>query len=568
MKVILRMSFALLLAIFMLSSLHCIAEGISSSDSYLYTLDTDGNATITGCIATKAGRLDVPGQLDGHAVTAIGDEAFFGFESLESISLPDSLKMIGANPFRGCFSLTEITVSPNHPTLETIDGALIDKQQMKLISYLQGLTARTCQIPQEIKEIGDYAFDGCGSLASMTLPDNLTTIGDYAFHFCYGLRSIAIPDSVTEIGENPFRQCSSLTEITVSPDHPVLSTIDSALFDKQQMKLITCFIDGGVDTYQIPQGIKEIGDEAFGGFTQLRSITIPDSVTIIRANPFYDCLSLANINVSPNHPTLATIEGVLFEKPSKKLVAYPRALPGEKYQVPQGIKVIGDSAFYWCDSLESITLPDSLTTIGEEAFSGCQTLRSITIPNGVTAIGDGAFAWCEWLNSISIPDGVTAIDDRMFYQCNHLESISIPDGLTKIGDSAFYFCNNLMFIFLPDNVTEIGDSAFYFCNDLKLTLPVELKTIGDEAFSECGSIESITIPDGVTTIGDEAFFKCESLMSLSLPDSVAAIGDSAFSLCFDLIISVPPDSYAEQYVKQNDLPYKYPNVDSLDWLNE
>ena len=160
-----------------------------------------------------------------------------------------------------------------------------------------------------------------------------------------------------------------------------------------------------------------IGDVAFRSCKSLTSIKIPDSVTRMEGNPFHDCQKLTTINVSPRHPVLATIDGVLFDKTEKKLICYPCALTASSYAVPNGILSIGDRAFYYCSSLTSITLPNSVTSIGYETFSYCYSLTSITLPDGVTSIGDYAFFNCASLTSITIPDSVTSIGNKVFSKC-------------------------------------------------------------------------------------------------------------------------------------------------------
>ncbi len=104
---------------------------------------------------------------------------------------------------------------------------------------------------------------------------------------------------------------------------------------------------------------------------------------------------------------------------------------------------IGDSAFYCCSSLTSITIPESVTSMGSSAFEDCSSLTSITIPKGVTAIGYRTFSRCSNLTSITIPEGVTSIGEEAFSYCKSLTSITIPERVTSIGDEAFDGCSGL-----------------------------------------------------------------------------------------------------------------------------
>ena len=107
--------------------------------------------------------------------------------------------------------------------------------------------------------------------------------------------------------------------------------------------------------------------------------------------------------------------------------------------VEYSVTSIGNSAFYYCSGLTSITIPNSVTSIGYAAFSGCTGLTSVTIPNSVTSIGDFAF-YDSGLTSITIPNSVTSIGDEAFYYCSGLTSVTIPNSVTSIGYAAFYYC--------------------------------------------------------------------------------------------------------------------------------
>ena len=139
----------------------------------------------------------------------------------------------------------------------------------------------------------------------------------------------------------------------------------------------------------------------------------------------------------------------------------------DRVAIPNGIKKIGESAFFECKSLKSITIPTSVTSIGGYAFSYCSSLTSIVIPDSVTSIGNGAFYNCTSLISIEIPDSVTSIGSYAFNNCSSLTSIEIPDSVTSIGGGAFSYCSSLTSIEIPDSITSIGDSAFTRCKSLK-----------------------------------------------------------------------------------------------------
>ena len=135
--------------------------------------------------------------------------------------------------------------------------------------------------------------------------------------------------------------------------------------------------------------------------------------------------------------------------------------------IPNSVTSIGKSAFYDCRGLTSVTIPNSVTSIGDYAFHDCSSLTSVTIPDSVTSIGDSTFWGCTSLTSITIPDSVTSIGDYAFYSCTRLTSVTIPDSVTSIGNNAFNGCSGLRSVTIPDSVTSIGSSAFGGCRILR-----------------------------------------------------------------------------------------------------
>ena len=209
------------------------------------------------------------------------------------------------------------------------------------------------------------------------------------------------------------------------------------------------------------------------------------------------------------------------------------------------IIAIGDSAFYYCDSLQSVTIPDSVTHIGDSAFSTCTSLQSVTIGSGLTAIGQ-IFYNCSKLENVTVSDNVLCIFPEAFEGCTNLTQLTTKNG-TKIDipNSGISTNNNVTFIdvktksnnitsvTIPDGVTEIPYSAFWKYSLTNINIPDSVTIIEDYAFKACYSLESITIPDSVTHIGNQAFLNCgysdgTAHLNLEVPDSVTSIGQDAF----------------------------------------
>ena len=496
---------------------------------YTYSLDDEGNAIITGFdgIATA---LTIPVTLDGHPVTAIGDNVFSGQTALSSVIMHKGITSIGLSAFYGCESLWNVS------------------------------------LPDGLMDIGYIAFADCTSLRSIVIPDSVITIGDFAFADCINLRSVDMSMGLVTIGQGAFSGCAQLTEITI----PKSLEACTGLYDWETdgifygTNLTTVHWEEGVtrvvdhlffackslQQITIPDTVTEIGWRSFvsSGLTQ---VVIPDSVTIIGSEAFWDCRNLESVDISDS------------------------------------VTEIGEYAFVDCPNLRSVNMSMGLVTIGEGAFSGCSKLTEITIPKslevcpglydwetdgifygtnlttvhweeGVTRVVDHLFFACKSLQQITIPDTVTEIGWRSFVSSG-LTQVVIPDSVTIIGSEAFWDCRNLESVDISDSVTEIGEYAFVDCPNLRsVNMSMGLVTIGEGAFSGCSKLSEITIPksleactgfydwetdgifygtnlttvhweDGVTRVVDHLFFACKSLQQITIPDTVTGIGWCAFT---------------------------------------
>lgn len=345
----------ILMAVLCISLAEEGAEVIYSGD-YGYVFRDDGTCMIVDYIGADI-KAEVPAELDGHLVSALWYAAFMESEDVYEAVIPDTVTIAGGNPylFSGYSSLEKFTVSENHLSLSIVDGALINKAEKRLIGYPCTLDAKRYAVPDGVTVIGEQAFFECENLEEICFPESLTEIEAYSMNGCTSLREIILPDGVLSIGQFAFTRCDLLTEIV-----------------------------------------------------------IPGSVVRIEGNPFAGCASLERIVVQPDHPSIQTLDGAVFDKTEKRLIAYPCALDSKKYTIPAGTTEIGEGAFLGCEFLQEIVIPDSVTTIGLSAFDTCKSLEKINIPYGVTFIGENAFMECDSLLEISIPDSVTYIGPNAF----------------------------------------------------------------------------------------------------------------------------------------------------------
>ena len=438
---------------------------------------------IFGASAYSSNSSSVPSSLKTVVITggsSIGASAFYGCSNLTNVIIGNSVTSIGKSAFYGCSSLNSITLpfigdslngtSDTHFGYIFGDGIGVNEYvpnslRTVVITGMSNIGTGAfydCSnltnviIGNNVMSIGYQAFDGCSNLTNITIGNRVTSIGSQAFYNCCNLSSITIPNSVKSIGSEAFFLCSSLESITV-PDS--VTSIGYAAFSKcSSLKSITLpFVGGslngtsntnfgyifgtrtyyGQNTY-IPSSLQtvvitggtSISKAAFYNCGNLKSITLPDSVTSIGEDAFQDCVSLESITLGNKLTSIG--EWMFYDCRSLKSIT-----------IPDGVKSIGKQAFSGCSSLESITIPDSVTSIGYSAFDSCSSLRSITIPNSVTNIDKSIFSYCSSLKSVTFGNGVTSISSDTFYKCSSLESITIPDSVRSIGSSAFSYCSNL-----------------------------------------------------------------------------------------------------------------------------
>ena len=214
---------------------------------------------------------------------------------------------------------------------------------------------------------------------------------------------------------------------------------------------------------------------------------------------------------------------------------------------------IGDSAFYGCSKLTSITIPNFVTEIGNYAFSGCSGLTSLTIPNSVTSIGKEAFCGRSGIKELTIEDGNTTLSlgnngnyTDLFSDCP-IETLYLGRNLSYSNRTNNPFKNKktIKSITLGNSITEIGDNDFSGCSGLtSVTIGNSIHKIGSSAFSGCSALSSLTLPGSVRSIGSQAFLECAALTEITAINPIPAVIESnTFEGCTDnATLNVPDGS--------------------------
>ena len=213
------------------------------------------------------------------------------------------------------------------------------------------------------------------------------------------------------------------------------------------------------------QPVTEIGEEAFFE-TGITSITIPASVTTIGDAAVEDCTNLTSITVDDANQNYASQDGILYNKAKTKLIQCPGGKSGA-VTIPASVTTFGESAFWNCTSLTSITIPEGVTSIGN-AFENCLSLTSITIPASVTSIGQYAFYNTAWLNNQ--PNGLVYAGKVLYTYKGTMPANTVINNIrsdtTGIAEAAFESCTGLTSITIPAGVITIDRRAFLFCTSL------------------------------------------------------------------------------------------------------
>jgi len=357
-----------------------------------------------------------------------------------------------------------------------------------------------------------------------------------------------------------------LTEINIPSEiegYPVTCIGSGAFSQWSNIKKVT-----------IPDTVTEIRELAFEMCYNLNYVDIPDSVTYIGKGAFQHCSSLDNIKI----PEGVTFIGVCLFSKCHNL---------KNLELSDSIVCIEESAFYECEELSEIEIPKNLYKVGVDAFSGTAwlnnqrakssmviindvlftvdtSLQSIVIPEGVKVIAGGACAWSK-ANNVELPDSLIEIGDKAFYDCENLTQIELPDRLTSVGDMAFLNCEKLAEIEFSESLNKVGESAFsgttWFDNQMaegpvviinnvligidtslqSVIVPEGVEYIAEGACEKSKAI-SIKLPDSLIEIGDSAFYNCYNLTQIELPNGLMSIGNYAFDGCNSLSKLIIPDS--------------------------
>ena len=385
-----------------------------------------------------------------EGLISIENQAFYMCTNLDNVKLPDSVRQLGSEVFTGSAYynrfLDDFIIEGGSLvafTREVKEGSYIDIEIPDVVAHIgsgvfkDNHSIRSVRIPNTVRSINESAFQNCSNLRELDIAEGLVRIGYNAFSGCSSLTNVKLPETLTELEAQAFESCN-LSSIVIGKNVDYIGT--NAFRDNVNLKKVrleandvqlnseeedsiysiftgcenlrefefgeevrkipdTFFSYLPMKSIKLPEGITEIGANAFFRCENLETITIPDSVTLIKDGTFASCSSLKTVNMSNN------------------------------------VTYIGRSAFAYCMNLTKITLSQELEFIDEDAFLGCSSLSKLSIPEKVDFIGNNAFRDCSSLEELLLPEQVKVLGVSMIANCNQLTQLAIPDNLNLIHES-------------------------------------------------------------------------------------------------------------------------------------
>ncbi len=614
--------------------LHIPADGIVLGvyDTYYHYISyTEENYVVIDGVANTEYELPItelviPDEIDGVPVRDIAPYAFQWQTGITSVTLPESIRTIGARAFMNCGRL-ETVVMPSKMLMGSIGES----------AFAQCTALKNITLPKYVTFIGAQAFSGCEALTEITwsVPAEMNA---GVFSGCSSLTTVHLDDSIEEIPQNAFSGCISLmdvyysntqdkwNQITISSGNEALTAaalhcagVMEGVYENLTYRnisdnyiVITGLTEdaGDVTELVIPKSIdgipvEEIADSAFAGNESLTSVTLPDSIHRIGDYAFQDCLHLTDCDLPAQLNRLGKY-------------AFQNCVSLRSISTPLSLTVIPEGCFSGCISLTTALLNPPVGTIEAEAFKGCEALSALHLSNFMHYIGPDAFLSCPELTDIyyggtekewdafapyiasgnpafkldtttihySAVTEATAQGLTYYKYWDHVEIIDADPSITKadipaeiddlpviaIAASAFEDCTLLESVTIPDSVTAIGNFAFRNCTSLKsIVIPESVTTFRSAVFDGCTSLTEAVIEAPITVLGHSVFAGCENLVNVALPDTITSFGFTAFAGCKSLVsIDLPdgltylPDGafYNCSSLREIDLPDTMTNIGS------
>ncbi|MBR0414077.1 MAG: leucine-rich repeat protein [Clostridia bacterium] len=318
-------------------------------------------------------KADIKAVVVENGITGIGENAFWQFKNIESVTLGDTLESIGKYAFSGC------------EKIESID------------------------LPNSLTSIGGQAFGNCVILESIVIPSGVTSLATSTFASCTALTTVTLPTTLTKIGAAAFFRCYNLQTVNYAGTQDdwnaveILDSNDPLLAVKPQTIDI-------IRTGMCGENVSYILNETTG------------LLTISGTGAMYDYDMMENPSPFNNNPK---IKEIVVESGVSTIGndAFTQLRNLKTVSLPGTVTSLGDDAFSFCFALSDINILESVQSIGSSAFSACYALTSFTVPKGVKTLGKSTFWYCDHLQSVALPKSLERVSDNAFVYCTALTDV-------------------------------------------------------------------------------------------------------------------------------------------------
>ena len=414
----------------------------------------------------------------------------------------------------------------------------IEVKEIKKELFLNNIYIEKLVIPETVTTLGYRMCYGCTNLKEVNLTDNISVIPDYAFEKCTLLEKINIPQSLVQIRNDAFAE-SGIKEF-IAPDS-FKEIWGYAFKDCKNLEKVDL------------NKTTSIGDMSFENCTKLSSIVLPNTLVELGTYVFSGCTLLNNIKM-PSNPIEITntfIYGSGYYNDAKNwengilyvdnylITTNNDLLNQQSINVKEGTIVIAINAFTNNGkNLKSIVLPEGLKIIGSSAFSSLYSLSQINIPSSVISIGNNAFASTDlYENQSNWENGGFYIDNWLLAVDNvKMTEFTVKEGTVGVSDgksdtSLFPTkATSISSLTLPSTLKYIGNRSFARLKITSLELPETLETMKEGAFMTCAFLESVNLEDCINlkSIGNQAFSNC-AIKEITIPSNVLVMGELIFN---------------------------------------
>ena len=509
----------------------------------------------------------------GNDVEYIPAYLCYEMNNLKELSIPNSVTSIGTSAFSGCKALASVVWNVrDYPNFSDEEKTIFYNIRSQITSFTFG---------NDVEHIPAYLCYEMSNLKEVTIGNSVTSIGSYTFDYCNDLTKVnylGTVDKWVEIDfKNPYSNPISYAENLYINDKLLT---DVRIISADSIKDYAFYRYQSIKSVEMGNSVTSIGEEAFYNCSGLNSVTIGNSVTSIEEAAFSDCSNLTKVNYLGTVDTWAKIDfkNSFYSNPTyyaKDLYINDELLTELKITSADSIKKY---AFYNCQSIKSIEIGNSVTSIGNHAFSRCSSLTSVIWNARNLEFSSYSFDEIRYqITTFTFGNEVEYIPSYLCYEMNNLKEIIIPNSVTSIGYDAFIYCSGLTSVTIGENVTSIRDDAFDGCYNITSVI-WNAKNCNDFDYNEApfysyaSAITSFTFGEKVEHIPANLCRNMSDLKEITIPSSVLSIGDDAFYECDSLNSVIWNAKNCDNINKEAhpfvDLPYYCSNITSFTFGDE